>query len=69
MTASVAAEVNRTGITPAPPSAPATRQDTAVTTTAVPPSLLTRTWRDRLCARLGPLCALLRATHSARIPF
>ena len=27
------------------------------------------TWRDRLCARLGPLCALLRRTHDARIPF
>lgn len=26
-------------------------------------------WRARVCARLGGVCALLRAAHSARIPF
>ena len=27
------------------------------------------TWRDRLCARMGGLCHLLRAAHDARVPF
>jgi len=28
-----------------------------------------RSWRDRLCARMGRWCELLRGTHEARIPF
>jgi hypothetical protein len=28
-----------------------------------------RSWRDRVCARLGGFCDLLRAAHHARIPF
>lgn len=28
-----------------------------------------RTWRERLCARMGGLCRLVRAAHSADVPF
>ena len=40
-----------------------------MTSTALPSSTAPRTWRDRLCARFGGLCALLRAAHTERIPF
>lgn len=40
-------------------------------TDPVPPPVTTarRSWRDRVCARLGGFCELLRAAHHARIPF
>lgn len=28
-----------------------------------------RTWLDRLCARMGGWCELVRGAHAARIPF
>ena len=36
---------------------------------ALPADTTRLRWRDRLCARLGGACALLRAAHAARIPF
>jgi hypothetical protein len=39
-----------------------------MTSTTVAPPAPVR-WRDRLCARLGRWCELLRGTHEARIPF
>lgn len=43
-------------------------------TTAVPgapdtPAAAHRSWLDRLCARLGGWCDLLRGAHDARVPF
>jgi len=37
--------------------------------TAVPDLTAAPRWRDRVCARLGGWCDLLRKAHLARIPF
>jgi hypothetical protein len=36
---------------------------------AVPAAPRPRTWLDRVCARLGGWCDLLRGAHGARVPF
>lgn len=40
-----------------------------MTAATLPLSTSAPTWRDRLCARMGGLCHLLRAAHNARVPF
>ena len=37
--------------------------------TAVPDVKTAPSWRDRVCARFGGWCDLLRKAHLARIPF
>ncbi len=40
-----------------------------MTPAPLPTSAPRRRWLDRVCARLGGWCELLRGGHAARIPF